>query len=159
MTPTDDSSTLSGLNHRQQLFVMGLVAGRSQAEAYRAAGYASSNPEVNASRLLRNAKVRLAVQEMAQEQRGELLADARERNAFWTSVMRDSNVPMKERLRASELLGKAGGDFHAHEDTRSGIRVEFRLDGAIDELNGGYEPPNPLEGVVGLPALPSPDPQ
>ena len=34
-----------------------------------------------------------------------------ERQNFWMSVMRNENADMKDRLKASELLGKAQQDF------------------------------------------------
>lgn len=34
-----------------------------------------------------------------------------QRQRFWTATMDDAAVAMKERLRASELLGKSQGDF------------------------------------------------
>lgn len=139
------------LNARQRKFVLGLVAGKSQSQAYRDAGYASSTPDVNASRLLRNARVRAAFLELAEvTQHGEI-ADAAERQAFWTSVMRDPSVDMRDRLKASELLGRAGGDFVERVETESSIRVEFALDPLI-VTGGEYEPPDPYAGVVALPA-------
>jgi phage terminase small subunit len=142
---------LDDLNTRQRKFVLGLVAGKSQAQAYRDAGYASSTPEVNASRLLRNAKVRSAFQELAVATQHGAIADAVERQAFWTSVMRDRGADMRDRLKASELLGRAGGDFIERIQTDSSIRVEFALDPLI-ATGGEYVPPNPYAGVIGLPA-------
>jgi len=141
---------LDALNTRQRHFVLGLVAGKSQAQAYRDAGYASSTPEVNASRLLRNAKVRAAFRQVAEVTQGGAIADAVERQAFWTSVMRDRNADMRDRLKASELLGRAGGDFIERVETESSIRVEFAIDPLLS-TGGEYEPPDPYAGVVALP--------
>lgn len=30
---------------------------------------------------------------------------------FWTAIMADPTMPLKERLKASELLGRSEGDF------------------------------------------------
>lgn len=35
----------------------------------------------------------------------------RERRQFWLELMRDETLELKDRLRASELLGRADGDF------------------------------------------------
>ena len=52
------------------------------------------------------------------------IATREERFKFWTRAMRDEDTPMKERLKASELLGKAEGDFLE--------RVEVDHSGNID---------------------------
>ncbi len=39
------------------------------------------------------------------------LADRRDRQRFWTELMQDDEGEMKDRLKASELLGKSEGDF------------------------------------------------
>ncbi len=39
------------------------------------------------------------------------IADRQERQQFWTEVMQDKTVEMKDRLKASELLGKSEADF------------------------------------------------
>ena len=144
------TQALGPLNARQRGFVLGLVAGKSQTQAYRDAGYASSTPEVNASRLLRNAKVRAAFRELAKATQRGAIADAVERQTFWTSVMRDRNAEMRDRLKASELLGRSGGDFIERVEAENTIRVEFALDPLI-ATGGEYEPPDPFAGVVGLP--------
>lgn len=41
----------------------------------------------------------------------ERIASITERQEFWTAVMRDDSVETKDRLKASEILGKAHGDF------------------------------------------------
>ena len=149
---------LGALNTRQRKFVLGVAAGKSQAQAYRDAGYASRNPEVNASRLLRNASVRSALHHLAAVTQSGAIADAVERQEFWTSVMRDRSADMRDRLKASELLGRAGGDFVERVQSDSTIRVEFALDPLT--LSGGeYEPPDPYAGVVGVdtPVLPQLD--
>ena len=39
------------------------------------------------------------------------IADRQERQAFWTEMMRDTNEEAKDRLNASQLLGKSEADF------------------------------------------------
>jgi phage terminase small subunit len=39
------------------------------------------------------------------------IADRQERQAFWTKIMRDEKEETKDRLKASELLGKSEADF------------------------------------------------
>lgn len=50
-------------------------------------------------------------QEVIVEHAADAIADVLERRRFWTSMMRDEGAEPKDRLKASELLGRAGGDF------------------------------------------------
>jgi len=45
------------------------------------------------------------------EIRPKNIADRQERQAFWTQMMRDGKEDAKDRLKASELLGKSEADF------------------------------------------------
>lgn len=40
-----------------------------------------------------------------------LIASREERQQFWSSVMRDKDQQMRDRLKAAELLGKSEADF------------------------------------------------
>jgi phage terminase small subunit len=55
------------LNDRQRIFVDGLVAGKSQSDAVRAAGYSDVRPDIAGSRLMRDDTVRRAVEERRAE--------------------------------------------------------------------------------------------
>ena len=62
--------------------------------------------------LLTQDDVRTAIQQReATETRPVLIATRLQRQHFWSETMRDEGCPMRERLRASELLGKSEGDF------------------------------------------------
>ena len=45
------------------------------------------------------------------EIRPSMIASRQERQKFWSEIMNDKNQTMKDRLRASELLGKSEMDF------------------------------------------------
>ena len=45
------------------------------------------------------------------EVRPKDIADRQERQAFWTTIMRESSEDTKDRLKASDLLGKSEADF------------------------------------------------
>lgn len=107
------------LTPKQQKFV-DAYDGNGTAAA-RAAGYAGNDatlaqvasenlkkPEVLAAIQVRNqvpAQVRAAV-----AQAGAVLTRA-ERQAFWSRVVLDDGAEMRDRLKASELLGKSEADF------------------------------------------------
>jgi phage terminase small subunit len=48
------------------------------------------------------------------EIRPKTIANRQQRQEFWTKVMRDENEDIRDRLRASELLGKSETDFVEH---------------------------------------------
>lgn len=119
------------MTEKQRKFVeayMGQTAGNAT-EAARLAGYGGDDNALAAagSRLLRNAKVQRAVQE---RQEGDpLIATREERQQFWSAVLRatiDAQVSMADRLKASELLGKAGADFI--DRTEGEVVVRFETD-------------------------------
>lgn len=61
---------------------------------------------------LRRPEVRYAIRErLRYGVEPELVADRDERLALWTRMMRNDRLPIGDRLKASELLGKANCDF------------------------------------------------
>jgi len=103
-----------GLTEGQRRFCEAFAATANATEAARRAGYA--NPDKQGPRLLENVGVTHALEALRQETTAAATADREERQAFWTSVMRGEPVdgerpPLRDRLRASELLAKANGDF------------------------------------------------
>lgn len=97
------------LNPRQRKFAE-IYDGNATEAAIRA-GYASGSAEVTGARLLRNAKVQGIIKGREQSESRVRIASRQQRQEFWTSVMSDGEVDMKDRLKASELLGKSEGDF------------------------------------------------
>ena len=82
-------------------------------DACRKAGYAGNEKTlaVQSSRLLRKANVREALDARQKAQRSGLIADRQERQEFWTAAMKDPGGEMRDRLKASELLGRSEADF------------------------------------------------
>lgn len=81
--------------------------------ACRAAGYKGSDAVLatQASRLLRKAKVRDALEKRRAPKRAALVASRQERQEFWSAVMNSPEYEPKDRLKASELLGRSQADF------------------------------------------------
>ena len=94
---------------RQKRFVEAF-SGNASAAA-RAAGYSEKTAYSQGERLLRNVEILTAIQERENRQLSALVATRSERQSFWSRVMRDEAEQMRDRLRASELLAKASGDF------------------------------------------------
>lgn len=82
-------------------------------EAARLAGYSGDENALGviAHTLLRNTKIKAEIDKREQKTLKKLIATREERQKFWTEVMKAQHQDMKDRLRASELLGKSEADF------------------------------------------------
>jgi phage terminase small subunit len=114
------------MNPRQRKFVEA-YEGNAKAAA-QAAGYAT--PSVDGARLMKNAEIVAAIARRESKNASPMIADREERFRFWSQVMRDSLEDMPVRLKASELLGKANGDFldrveHSGETTITVLKPNF----------------------------------
>ena len=93
---------------KKQLTFIDLFDGNGT-EAARAAGY--STPETAGKRCLQNVQIRTAIEERRKKEIKPEVMTRIERQAWWTKIILDETQSMKDRLRASELLGKSEGDF------------------------------------------------
>jgi hypothetical protein len=65
-----------------------------------------------ARRLVTKGNILAAIQNRQEtEVRPKTIADRQERQAFWTKIMRNTHQETKDRLKASELLGRSEADF------------------------------------------------
>lgn len=97
------------LTAKQQAFVEA-YAGNATAAAL-AAGYSKKSARVQGRRLITKDNVAKAIKEREAQRLAPTIATRRERQEFWTSVLRNEDEAMKDRLKAAELLGKSEGDF------------------------------------------------
>lgn len=88
-------------------------------EAAIAAGYSPKWAGTNGAKILKNTKIRKALEERVNKKINSIIADREERQAFWTEVMRDEFKDMKDRLKASELLARSEGDFLERIETQT----------------------------------------
>jgi phage terminase small subunit len=98
-------------------------------EAARKAGYVGSAKVlgITAARLLGNARVLEAVQRRERKEIRPKIAARLDRQEFWTKVMLDPAQDMRERLRASELLGRSEADFTEKVQMNSTFDLAERL--------------------------------
>jgi len=95
------------LTPKQQSFIDEYLACGNATEAARRAGYKHPNKQGPENLV----KLGGFIDEQAKEIRGATIADMLEINAFWTSIMRNEDAELKERLKASELRAKVQGAF------------------------------------------------
>lgn len=96
---------------KQSAFVDYYAASGNAVDAARKAGYKKPHPQ-GAENLLKPT-IQQALAERNKEVSQSRIATIKERQAFWTAVLRgqEPDAEMKDRLKASELLGKCQGDF------------------------------------------------
>lgn len=106
------------LSPKQQAFVALYATCGNATEAARQAGYSAGRARVIGSENLTKPAIQAALAELTDKVASDRIADANERQTFWTEVMRDKAELTKDRLKASELLGRANLDFiERHEMT------------------------------------------
>ena len=99
------------MTHRQELFIQEYLVSLNATQAAIKAGYSPKTAYSIGQRLLKNVEVLQAINKVMNERKSTLIATREQRQEFWTSVMLDTDTAMKDRLKASELLGKSEGDF------------------------------------------------
>ena len=97
------------LTPRQKAFVEYYAACGNATEAARMAGYRKPNPQ--GAENLAKPSIQAAIATITEHVSSERIADAKERQEFWTEMMRNESFEPKDRLKASELLAKRHGDF------------------------------------------------
>ena len=88
------------------------------------AGYSEKTAYSIGQRLLKNVEIQQAMN----EHRDRGIADRETRQKFWSDTMQDDNEDMKNRLRASELLGKSECDFIERAEVKSDVHVSNGYD-------------------------------
>ena len=99
------------LTAKQRAFVEAYAG--NAVEAARIAGYSGSYSVLGVvgAENLKKPKIAEAIQNRENKQSRHRIATREERQQFWSDTMNDDNETMKERLKASELLGKSNADF------------------------------------------------
>ena len=125
-SPTSKSAR--GLTRKQRRFIdayMGEAKGNGTMAAT-LAGYAGSYQTLSsvACGLLKNPNIQRAMAQVAEDD--PLIATRCDRQRFWTQVMGDGEAEMKDRLKASELLGKTQADFVERREVVGSAAVEHR---------------------------------
>ena len=104
------------LSTKQQRFVEAYDGNATQAALV--AGYSAKTAPFIGAENLKKPQICQAIQEREEQEARARIAPRQKRQAFWTAVMLDESQEMRDRLRASELLGKSEGDFlERHEMT------------------------------------------
>lgn len=80
-------------------------------EAALKAGYSKKTAAFIGAENLKKPKILEEIKKREEKRSNKRIATREERQLFWTQTMEDENADMRDRLRASELLGKSEADF------------------------------------------------
>ena len=97
------------LTPKQKRFVEAYTGNAT--EAALKAGYSQKTAAFIGAENLKKHQIIQAIFHREKKAIRPLIATREERQKFWTSAMQDTKQDMRDRLRASELLGKSEGDF------------------------------------------------
>ena len=98
------------LTERQKRFVREYAKCANAVAAARAAGYKCPDPQGREN--LRKPTIAAAIAELMAGRETSDIATIAERQRFWSAVLRgEHEAEMRDRLKASELLGKSQADF------------------------------------------------
>ena len=103
------------LTEKQEKFVQNIIAGMSQADAYRSA-YSCKNMSnnavyVNASKLMADTKITLRVQELRDQMEDEAVMTAKERLKWLTGIIRSEREKTDAKLKAVDIMNKMQGEY------------------------------------------------
>lgn len=111
------------MRERVQQFIRAYI-GEAKGNATRAAvlaGYKERSAYVQGYRLLRNAHVQAQILEHKQKADALAIATRADRQRFWTTTMTETKEATRDRLKASELLGRSERDFD------DGVKVQVNV--------------------------------
>jgi phage terminase small subunit len=99
------------LTPKQKAFAEHYAACGNATESARLAGY--KQPHVQGAQTLENLRVIEYIESLTKPAQNKRILTAQERQEWWTSVIlgHEPDADFKDRLKASELLGKSQADF------------------------------------------------
>lgn len=97
------------LTPREQAFADAYRGNATQAALE--AGYSPKSAGTLGYRLIKRANVRAEIDRQGRERSKAAIVSREEMQQFFSEVVRDTLLPLRERLHAAQLLGKTRGDF------------------------------------------------
>jgi len=119
------------MNERQRKFCEYYATNPNATEAAKAAGYSEKTARAQGARLLTDVDIMRYIRELQDKAAASRIATMTQTKAFWSDVMNDPAERTADRLKASELLAKAAGEFlHLPTDTEGGAAFAGESDGS-----------------------------
>lgn len=111
------------MTDKQQFFVQEYLKDFNATQAAIRAGYSKKTAGAIGAENLTKPEIQEALQKAMSERTSTLVADRQARQEFWTRTMYDETEDTKQRLRASELLGKSEGDFTERQKIKADVNT------------------------------------
>ncbi|MEL6278494.1 MAG: terminase small subunit [Pseudomonadota bacterium] len=124
----NETPAFDELNSRQQKFVMAYSQGAAASAAYVQAGYSArgNSAEVNASRLLKDAKICSALAELAALQKSQYVITCEDRAKVMKTIMESKKSRDCDKLKAVEISWRIEEHKAAGKDDRGGgVTINF----------------------------------
>jgi phage terminase small subunit len=118
---------MAELTQKQKAFADEYIKTGNATQSYKTI-YKCSDKISNASgpRLLVNVSIKKYIDEVNQKLDNGKIADMKEVKEFWTQVMRSKEVEPKDRIKASELIGKTNGAFIDKIELSGAVEIKVR---------------------------------
>ncbi|MBF0260067.1 MAG: terminase small subunit [Desulfamplus sp.] len=130
---TGNKSSSKALSKRQLKFI-DLYDGNAEQTAIKA-GYSVKYAKRAGIRNLKNDTLRHLLEEKRQAEIKPEVMNRIQRQVFWSDIIRDESLSIRDRLRASELLGRSEGDFLERMDLSGETTTKIK----ITRLNIAWE--------------------
>lgn len=121
------------LTPKQEKFVQGIIEGKSQADAYRAA-YNTKNMtdktiREEASRLMSDPNVSAMAKELRNQVKVSTIMSAQERMEWLTDLIKNTNEGTTDRLRAIDIINKMTGEYvtKIDADVKNEVTINIEL--------------------------------
>lgn len=121
------------LTAKQEKFVQGIIEGKSQADAYRAAYNAKNMTDKTiweeSSRLMQDPKVSTRVTELRNQLNASTIMSAKERMEWLTELIKNTEEGTTDRLRALDIFNKMTGEYvqRVEADVKNEVTINIEL--------------------------------
>lgn len=114
------------MTDKQELFIKEYLIDMNATAAAKRAGYSEKTAYSIGQENLNKPEIKQAIQEELENRKSALIATREQRQRLWTEIMYDTEQSTRDRLRASELLGKSCGDFIERIETKGEAVLDLR---------------------------------
>jgi phage terminase small subunit len=129
-TPREETTKPMAQNDREKLFVIEYLKDFNASAAAVRAGYSERTANVKGSQLL----AKVSIKEQVEKAKSKIFSDKesiiRENLEFWREVRTDDMQDLKDRLKASEYLGKFAAMFTERVEHSGNVQIVVDRDDA-----------------------------
>lgn len=111
------------LSEKQKKFADHYITTGNASESARRAGYSDTYAKTHVYKLLENASLVGYIEKQTKKIQSKRVATMQEVHEFWTTVMREDDAEMKDRVKVSEYIAKANGAFLDKVEHSGGVSM------------------------------------